>query len=207
MGAKRRRGAWQALWTACLLLLIAYFGILPALQLYFPLKYHETVALHAGNHQLDPLLVTAVMRVESSFDPEAVSIKGARGLMQLMPETAAWAAERMGIAEYSEERLFDPELNLAIGIWYLANLRSLFDGDTVLALAAYNGGRANVLRWLEEEAWSGELETVNDIPFPETRAYVQRVLNTYQWYRRVYAAGPFDPLRFLRDPFERPGSG
>lgn len=106
--------------------------------------------------------------------------------MQLMPETARWAADLMGLKDFELEQLFDPEVNIAIGVWYLSNLREQFDGDMVLALAAYNGGRANVLRWLREEAWSGEVETVHDIPFPETRGYVQKVLNTYQWYRRVY---------------------
>ena len=85
--------------------------------------------------------------------------------MQLMPDTARWAAELMGLEDFDIEQLFDPEINIAIGVWYLSTLRQQFDGDTILALAAYNGGRANVLRWLREEAWSGEVETISDIPF------------------------------------------
>jgi len=153
---------------------------------YYPLRYWESVERHAGLHQVDPLLVAAVMRVESSFDRYAISSKGARGLMQLMPETAVWAAERMGLQGFRVEHLFDPEVNIAIGVWYLASLRDQFGGDLILALAAYNGGQANVTRWLRENAWSGEFETVDDIPFPETRGYVRKVFTAYQWYQLIY---------------------
>jgi soluble lytic murein transglycosylase len=183
---KRRRGIFHGLAALLLLGTIAVAGVRPILTWYFPLKYRESVEKNAHLYQIDPLLITAIMRVESSFDRYAISSKGARGLMQLMPETARWAADLMGLKDFELEQLFDPEVNIAIGVWYLSNLREQFDGDMVLALAAYNGGRANVLRWLREEAWSGEVETVHDIPFPETRGYVQKVLNTYQWYRRVY---------------------
>lgn len=166
--------------------LIALGGLRPILTWYYPLKYHESVARHAERYMLDPLLITAVMRVESDFNRFAVSPKGARGLMQIMPDTARWAAERMGLADFDVEHLFDPETNIAIGVWYLSMLREQFGGDTVLALAAYNGGQANVSRWLREEAWSGEVETISDIPFPETRGYVQKVLHAYEWYRRIY---------------------
>lgn len=186
MTRKRRRGIFHALAALLLLGTIAIAGVRPVLTWYFPLKYRESVEKNAHLYQIDPLLITAIMRVESSFDRYAISSKGARGLMQLMPETARWAADLMGLKDFELEQLFDPEVNIAIGVWYLSNLREQFDGDMVLALAAYNGGRANVLRWLREEAWSGEVETVHDIPFPETRGYVQKVLNTYQWYRRVY---------------------
>jgi len=160
----------------------------PIMQYAYPLHYRDVVLRHAAEHQIDPLLVTAVMHVESSFRPNAVSPKGAKGLMQLMPSTAEWAASQMGMSTYSEEMLFDPEINVSIGVWYLANLRRLFDNDTALALAAYNGGRANVLRWLSEESWSGSVEDADDIPFPETRAYVKKVLTTYEWYRRVWGS-------------------
>lgn len=186
MTRKTSRGVFRGLVLLFLSVTIAMVGLRPILTWYYPLKYRESVERHARYHQVDPLLVTAVMRVESDFNRYAISSKGARGLMQLMPETAKWAAELMGIDGFDLEQLFDPEINIAIGVWYLSTLRQQFEGDTVLALAAYNGGRTNVLRWLREEAWSGEVETVQDIPFPETRGYVQKVLHTYQWYRRIY---------------------
>ena len=171
------------------LVLLVSAGLLlyrPLMQCAYPLHYKEIVLRHAAEHRVDPLLVTAIMHVESGFRPDAVSPKGAKGLMQIMPATGEWAAAQMGLESYSEEMLFDPEVNVAIGVWYLANLRRLFDNDTALALAAYNGGRANVLRWLEEESWTGTVEDADNIPFPETRAYVKRVLATYAWYRRVW---------------------
>lgn len=177
------------LWLFAVLLAAACILLYkPLMQHAYPLHYKDVVLRHATEHRIDPLLVTAVMHVESSFRPNAVSPKGAKGLMQLMPATAEWAASQMGMESYSEEMLFDPEVNVAIGVWYLANLRRLFDNDTALALAAYNGGRANVLRWLEEESWAGTVEDADSIPFPETRAYVKRVLATYEWYRRVWGA-------------------
>lgn len=186
MTRKAGRGLVRGLVVVLFALAIATFGLRPILTWYYPLRYHESVMRHAERHMLDPLLVTAMMRVESAFNRYAISPKGARGLMQIMPDTARWAAERMGLDDFDLEQLYDPETNIAIGVWYLSTLREQFDGDTVLALAAYNGGRANVLRWLREEAWSGEVETISDIPFPETRGYVQKVLQTYEWYRRIY---------------------
>lgn len=165
--------------------LLALFALM-FLRAYYPFPYRESVERYALEYQIDPLLIASIMRVESSFNPHAVSPKGARGLMQLMPETAQWVASQMDMEEFDVDMLFDPEVNVAMGAWYLADLRRLFDGHTVLALAAYNGGRGNVRRWLSEQAWSGEVESLDDIPFPETRAYVDKVLSTYTMYRWVW---------------------
>lgn len=186
MGRARLKDVGYAVVVILLLALVVGVGFFPALQWYFPLKYRDEVFYHAALHELDPLLVTAVISVESDFNPRAVSPKGARGLMQIMPETAQWAATQMKLAEFDVERLFDPDVNVAIGVWYLATLTRQFDGDIVLALAAYNGGRANVLRWLNEEIWSGAREHAADIPFPETRGYVRKVLQRYDWYRFIW---------------------
>lgn len=183
----------KLLWIVLLGVIAVVFFYRPLMEYMYPLHYRDVVYRHATQHQLDPLLVTAIMSVESSFNPRAVSSKGAKGLMQLMPPTAEWAAAQMGMEPFSEDMLFDPDINVSIGVWYLANLRRLFDGDMALALAAYNGGRANVLRWLEEETWSGTIEDADDIPFPETRAYVRKVLHRYEWYRRVWTNEAFGP--------------
>lgn len=106
--------------------------------------------------------------------------------MQIMPDTGVWAAQQMGLDDFSPDQLFDPEINIAIGVWYLALLIRQFDGNEVLAVAAYNGGRTNVLRWLDEGIWSGERQSAASIPFPETRGYVQKVFSTYDWYLRVW---------------------
>jgi len=130
--------------------------------------------------------VAAVIRVESSFRSHVTSPKGARGLMQILPSTGAWIADQMGIADFHEDRLFEPELNVKMGTWYLQHLNEQFQRDLAVTLAAYNGGRGNVKNWLQQGIWSGERADVAQIPFPETRHYVWRVLRTYAIYAELY---------------------
>lgn len=152
----------------------------------YPVYYASIIDANSREHGLDPFLVTSIILVESNFERHAQSVKGARGLMQLMPDTANWIAEQMGYTvPIAEADLFDPEFNIKLGTWYLASLYSQF-GDWVVVVAAYNGGRGNVQKWLAEARWSGELDTLSDIPFEETRAYVARVMHAHAWYRRVY---------------------
>jgi len=150
-----------------------------------PFPYREAIVAQAARTGLDPLLVAAVIKVESDFEPGAESPRGARGLMQVMPNTADSVARELGMA-YNPSNLFDPNYNLRLGTWYLADLCREYDGDLVPALAAYNGGRSQVDKWLASRQWTGEIEEIGQIPFPETRRYVVQVLNTYQTYRRLY---------------------
>jgi len=99
--------------------------------------------------------VAAVIHTESGFRENAVSARGARGLMQVMPSTAEWVAGRIGYPSFSVEMLFDPRYNIEIGTWYLADLIRQFEGSAVVALAAYNGGRGEVDRWLRQGIWDG----------------------------------------------------
>jgi soluble lytic murein transglycosylase-like protein len=124
--------------------------------------FAEDIVEAAGTHEVDPLLVAAVVEVESTFDPEAGSHKGAVGLMQLLPSTAGM----------SRKKLLDPDANLDAGSEYLAELIERFDGDLALALAAYNAGPRNVRNY----------EGIP--PFPETQAYVEKVLGIYVGYHR-----------------------
>jgi soluble lytic murein transglycosylase len=154
------------------------------LRLIYPIAYEELIYSTAQNYELDPFLVFAVVKVESGFNAEAVSSKGAKGLMQLMPETASWIASQRKL-EYNEELLLVPEYNVDFGCWYLASLYREFD-STILSLAAYNAGRGNVKKWLESQKWTGEVETISQIPFPETRRYLERVRAMTAIYRRLY---------------------
>jgi soluble lytic murein transglycosylase len=162
------------------------FGIRWLSTVIYPLPYRQILFMRAQEQGLDPYLVAALIRRESSFRPNAVSAQGARGLMQIMPDTGEWVAQQMNIP-YSPEKLFIPDYNMQLGCWYLALLRAQFAGDDVLALAAYNSGRQNVQTWLNERQWTGEHQTLDQIPFPETRAYVANVLGDLTWYRRIYA--------------------
>lgn len=189
MNPIRRRQTLVRALLAVVLLAVLASGLRQVLlrQLYpFP---HRDVILEAARAQnLDPYLVAAVIRAESKWDPDAVSPKGARGLMQVLPATGAWAAREMGLEAYSDERLFEPETNIRVGTWYLADLRDEFGGDWVLVLAAYNGGRRTVRSWLEAGRIGPPGASDPDrIPYAETRAYVHRVLAGWERYRSLYA--------------------
>ncbi len=155
------------------------------LRLVYPLAYEEVITETAAAYGLDPHLIFAMIKVESGFNSRAVSAKGASGLMQLMPETASWIARQRRLA-YERKMLLEPKYNVDLGCWYLASLYAEFKGQTNLSLAAYNGGRGNVQRWLENRQWTGEHETISQIPFPETRRYVERVQAMARIYRRLY---------------------
>lgn len=135
---------------------------------------------------MDPHLVAAIIRTESRFYSRAQSQVGARGLMQIMPKTAFWIAEQMKIEDFDEEKLYDPLYNISIGIWYLAYLDKAFEGDWPKILAAYNAGENNVKKWINEKTWTGELQDIVQIPFAETREYIDKVIFAYQIYKNIY---------------------
>ncbi len=155
------------------------------LRWFYPIRYVEEISVHAEATSLDPYLIAALIRVESNFRHDVRSPKGATGLMQLMPETARWIAEQLQM-DFREADLLDPDINIRLGTWYLTMLQKEFGNNLIVALAAYNGGRGNVSRWLAEGQWNGELRELRNIPFLETRLYVQRVLAVYDWYVRIY---------------------
>jgi len=155
-------------------------------RIIFPLPYEQIIFTEARKQKLDPYLVTAVIYVESKFKPDAKSASGALGIMQIMPETGQWAADKIGMDEFHAQDLYDVKTNIVIGCWYLASLRREFGDNPVIILAAYNGGRGNVQQWLQEERWTGEHDTVEQIPFPETKHYVIRVLAAYKQYKKIY---------------------
>ncbi len=153
----------------------------------YPLHYKEDVYEAAERYDLDPYLIFSIIRVESKFNPEAVSSRGALGLMQVMPTTGAWAATNVSQQPFYPGDLKDPNTNIHIGSWYLDYLITEFDGNKVAALASYNAGQGNVRKWINGSQWDGSLETVEDIPFSETKQYVEKVLLTYQRYTDIYS--------------------
>lgn len=152
----------------------------------YPLRYREIILKEARAANLDPNLVAAVINVESRWRENAISCKGARGLMQLMPTTAQWIAGKLDLGSLADEELLLPEINIRLGIWYLAHLYEQFDRNWTVALAAYNGGRGNVKTWLTEGVWDGTADMVHSIPFAETRKYVTKVEAQYRIYRDLY---------------------
>ncbi len=183
----------RALTFKFVLIIVLALFILCAMLVYdwvqrrmFPLKYEGLILQYAREYRLDPYLVCAVIWVESKFNEAATSHKGARGLMQVIPSTGQWAAEKLGIEGYSDDSLYDPAVNIRIGCWYLDRLRNHFQGNMDLALAAYNGGSGNVERWLQDPRYSKDGKGLDNIPFKETRDFVARVWSAYDKYKRLY---------------------
>jgi soluble lytic murein transglycosylase len=156
-------------------------------DLSLPLAHEEAIREQARDKQLDPSLIAGVIYAESKFS-DSTSSAGALGLMQLLPSTAHFIADRSGGTRFTTEDLSTPEINIAYGSWYLRYLLDRYEDDELLALAAYNGGMGNVDRWVAEAGARGEHLEVADIPFPETQAYVQRVLDSRREYRATYGA-------------------
>lgn len=182
----RKHRRMVALFLVLSAVLVAVQGRGIWIKVTHPFKYEETIRNYAREYRLDPLLVAAVINVESKFDPNAESSKGAKGLMQLLDDTALWGSEIIGLKDFSVQQLFVPETNIRIGCWYLARLMDQYDGDKILALAAYNGGSGNVAKWLQDPALSHEGKTLESIPFPETEAYVERVVKQMDTYHELY---------------------
>jgi soluble lytic murein transglycosylase len=152
-----------------------------------PLRHEDIIRQQANDKNLDPSLIAGVIYVESRFRDQT-SHAGAKGLMQLMPATADYIAHKSGGTKFVQGDLASPQINIAYGSWYLRYLLDHYNGDTALALAAYNAGEGKVDSWWQEAADRGEDFSVADhIPFPETRAYVTKVLNARGKYRREYA--------------------
>ena len=160
-------------------------------RLFHPLPYRAEIGAAAAAQGLDPFFIAAVSRTESSFRETAVSSEGARGLMQLLSSTADWIAAQNGENDFHPDRLFEPRYNIIAGTRYLADLLRQFEGNEGAALAAYNGGRGRVQRWLEEELWNGSEADLERLPFDETRAFVKRVLKNYRTYRKLYPDDQF----------------
>ena len=145
-------------------------------RLWYPLDYSSIVRGHARNYDLNPALLAAVIEEESKFRADAKSSTGAIGLMQLQPATAKGIALRTGGTKFVLSDLYNPEINVRYGAWYLHHLLLKY-GDERLALAAYNAGQENVDRWRAK----GE-----GVQFPETRAYIDKVERLKGIYRRAY---------------------
>ena len=149
----------------------------------FPFPYQDKILTYARQNQINPLLVISVMRKESSFDPEIDSVVGAVGLMQIVPPTASWVAEKLELSDYS---LTNPEDNIEIGSWYLKHNHQRYNDNSLLAVASYNAGTGNVNDWLNRYDINNRDRFVEQIPFPETKDYVEGVFGNYWNYLRLY---------------------
>jgi len=153
----------------------------------YPISYQDEIKRNARHYELDPLLIAAIIRVESNYKLTAVSRKGAVGIMQIMPDTAAWILKKEDFGDITvEDAGREAHAGIALGSWYVKELNRQFNGDLVKSLAAYNAGPGKVKSWLENGVWDGGEQTISDIPYGETRHYVQRVLYYYKKYQDIY---------------------
>lgn len=152
----------------------------------YPYPYRQFIEYYADRYQMDECLIAGVALAESKFEPTAQSVHGAQGIMQIMPETAAWIAYQIEDDDFSAAEMYEPEKNIKYGTWYLASLNEEFFGNKVLMLAAYNAGRGNVHEWMEKYGWNENFSDYKQIPFPETREYVQKVLKYERKYKKLY---------------------
>jgi soluble lytic murein transglycosylase len=163
-------------------------------QLAYPAPYPEAVLEAARAEGIPPLLLLALVRQESAFNPAALSIADARGLTQVIPATGRAIADSLGV-EWDAADLLKADRSLRFGAHYLAMQLDRFDGNVLTALAAYNGGPQNAARWLEEQTWPGADGYIHAVGFSETRRYIERVLENYAWYRYLYAGASRPAIR------------
>jgi peptidoglycan lytic transglycosylase len=156
----------------------------------FPQLYWPEVLEATKTARLDPWLVLGLIRQESAFNARAVSSSDARGLMQLLPSTGREVYQRIGLEAFRDDLLFDPRLNVRLGVQYLGRLADTHRGNLIPTLAAYNAGPGRVKQWLKEVSTADWDEFIERLPFEETRLYVKSVLRNYGVYQRLYGLAP-----------------
>jgi soluble lytic murein transglycosylase len=143
-----------------------------------PLKYVSFISTACEKYNVDKALVFSIVKAESGFNEKAHSNKGAKGLMQLTDETASWCAEKMGLNDFD---IYDPETNINIGVWYISYLSEKTNSKD-LTIISYNAGINKVNSWIDEGLVDREIKNENNIPYPETKKYLQKV----RIYEKLY---------------------
>ena len=155
-----------------------------AMRLFYPIKYELFVEKYSAEYEVDPNLIYAIIRTESSFKPDAVSSANAVGLTQITAETFEWLKSKLG-EEGKNISLSDPETSIKYGAFFISYLLDEFS-DTDTAVAAYHAGRGRVNEWLSNPVISPDGKTLSDIPIPETAHYVKKVNKAFNVYNKMY---------------------
>ncbi len=167
------------------IIILSVFSLIFTMFLsYYRIYDYNIITKYAGMYELEPEFVCAVIHAESKFEKNAKSSADANGYMQIVQQTADWAAEEIGIIDYDYSRIHEPEINIQIGSWYLRNLIDQF-GDVKTALCAYNAGSGTVSEWLENDTLTKNGELIN-IPYKETEQYIKRVEINYYVYKFLF---------------------
>ena len=203
--ARRRRGRGRGCVTAVFIIAVTALVIYGGFRLYgmiddrlaawgneimqrqYPVKYESVVEKYADKYDMDKYLIYAVIRTESKFDQYAVSDAGAYGLMQIQEETASDCAKKLDMRVDLPDDLYQPDINIHIGTYYLSWLLERYDGNISVAVAAYNGGIGNVDEWLKSDEYSDGKGGLKNIPFAQTAGYVEGVNSSYGKYKELYS--------------------
>lgn len=169
---------------------ILLFGVFKVqnivLKKIYPTKYWEYVYQYAKEYEVDPLLIFAMIKAESNFNPNVVSSSNAIGLMQLMDATAEELARKIDVSFTKNASLYHPELNIKLGTKYFSDLLKEYKGNIPLALTAYNAGIGNVKRWIEQGTIQKDGSDIENVPYKETNHYVRKILRDYKIYQELY---------------------
>ncbi|MBU4226942.1 tetratricopeptide repeat protein [bacterium] len=151
----------------------------------YPAYFEDMIREHALKYEIDPLLALAMIREESRFNAWNESVAGARGLMQIIFSTGEWIAQKLNFEDFNNEMLFDPEINIDLGCWYIGYLKERFSNDLILIISGYNAGPGTTSKWLQQYSRSDLDNFVENIPYSETREHIKKVMKSYQMYKRL----------------------
>ena len=167
--------------------LFNYFNIEEKIyKIIYPTSYSEYVEKYAEEYNIDKMLIYSIIKAESNFNPNAKSKSDAIGLMQIMETTAIETAEELGYMDVTEEKLYNPEINIEIGVKYFSKLLQLYNDNTNLAIIAYNAGIGNVDKWIENKTIQKDGADLENVPFKETENYARKILRDYEIYKELY---------------------
>ena len=174
---------------AVIIILIVLFKALDLdkkiMKIMYPLEYTGFVEKYSEEYGIDKYLAYAIIKAESNFNENAKSNSNAIGLMQIMEATAIETAEKMNL-KITEEELFNPEINIKIGLKYFSELLNEYDSNYQMAIVAYNAGIGNVDKWVKEGTISIDGSNLENVPFPETNNYLRKIVRDYEIYKNLY---------------------
>ena len=160
-----------------------------ALKKIYPTKYNEYVEKYSKENNVDKYMIYAIIKAESNFKSDVKSNSNAIGLMQLLEDTAVEMSNSIKQDEITEESLYDPEMNIKLGISYYSYLLKHYRGNNILALTAYNAGMGNVDNWIKKGIIKSDGSDIENIPYKETNNYVRKILRDYKLYVKLYNVG------------------
>ncbi|MGL4741926.1 MAG: lytic transglycosylase domain-containing protein [Sarcina sp.] len=166
--------------SVIIILAVVFVAIIAKKEI-LPNKYNGDIQKYSSEFGVNPFLVKGIIKTESNYNPNAISNKNAKGLMQITNETGEWIASKLGVKNFTPEMLYNPKINIEFGCWYIKNLENEF-GEKNVAIAAYNAGRTNVENWLNNRQYSINGKDLQKIPFNQTANYVKKV----DFYEHAY---------------------